>query len=348
MLRTDIPPFSVLMSSSPFICLISDLTKTQFLSGIEGLAVQSRSVLLEIIRDLFDGTVHYNNAGKRDLINNGVLTDCIELQRYLMALSSTLDIEQWFKQQTKSKDRVRYGPISKAIVHRLRQELHQITRCQPSDHAVPATELRSASHNTELRTRQMNAANEFNQQLSQRANSSNSLSGLRNAFADKPDDDTNEQSMTPPLQPSNGRVSGIPFPDCTLQTANVRDIIPPVLSLQNQWQVSNQVSAPQTILPELIIPIAGITDNVSNLINNGYGGVRGQISTVSGKLSLDTFTLITSSGTDSVTSLFICSASRINPVSVNPLNLIYPLNSINPLNTTNSGTIYVIWPVIKE
>ena len=47
-----------------------------------------------------------------------------------MALSSTLDVEQWSKLQKESADRVRYGPISKAIARRLRLELHRITQCQ--------------------------------------------------------------------------------------------------------------------------------------------------------------------------------------------------------------------------
>ena len=47
--------------------------------------------------------------------------------------------------------------------------------------------------------------------------------------------------------------------------------------------MTNPVSALQNILPELVIPIAGITGNVSNLINNGYGGIHGQSGTVSGE-----------------------------------------------------------------
>ena len=167
---------------------------------------------MEIIRDLFDGTVHYNNTGKRDLINNGVLTDCIELQRYLMALSSTLDIGQWVKQQTESKDRVRYGPISKAIVCRLRQELRRITQCQPEDPPAVSSPNGSLSTRSSTKTQcqtnqlQRNAVNDHvhhstvhhrnepNQQISYRSSSLNRLSGLGNAFRD-PDDDVNRQRM---------------------------------------------------------------------------------------------------------------------------------------------------------
>ena len=98
----------------------------QFLSEIVQSLTRRRLISMEIIRDLFDGTVHYANTRKQALINNGTLVLSEEIQRYLMALSSTLDVAQWLKEQNNAPDRRRYGPLSKAVVERLRSELHRI------------------------------------------------------------------------------------------------------------------------------------------------------------------------------------------------------------------------------
>ena len=98
----------------------------QFLSEIVQSLTRRRLILVEIIRDLFDGTVHYANTRKQALINNGTLVLSKELQRYLMALSPTLGVAQWLREQNNVPDRRRYDPFSKAVVGRLRGELHRI------------------------------------------------------------------------------------------------------------------------------------------------------------------------------------------------------------------------------
>ena len=130
---------------------------------------------MEIIRDLFDGTVHYANTRKQDLINNGTLALSERLQCYLLALSSTLDVAQWLKEQNRAPNQRRYGPFSKAVVGRLRRELHGIVdSMNPKDSPSPSTDTVVKNEGDDVHR---------------------PPDVLRNAFLDGPADGINVQSM---------------------------------------------------------------------------------------------------------------------------------------------------------
>ena len=141
--------FSLALSVRPLCALTlsvynpSALTKRgalwniQFLTELELATTHRQHVLLEIIRDLFDGTVHYANTRRQSLINSGTITNSDELQKYILALNSSLNVAEWLKQEIESKRRKRYGPLSKAIARKLRGELHRITGSQSMEGSSP-------------------------------------------------------------------------------------------------------------------------------------------------------------------------------------------------------------------
>ena len=84
-------------------------------------------VLLNIMRGLFDGTVHYANTRKQTLINGGTITCCHEIQRYLLALHGSLKVDQWITAEQSSIAQQHYAQISSFIMTKLRVQLHFVT-----------------------------------------------------------------------------------------------------------------------------------------------------------------------------------------------------------------------------